>query len=511
MRSFWSQIDQETENEMMGVRVRYAPSPTGALHLGGARTALFNYAFAKKHGGSFVIRIEDTDQARHTEAGIDSQFDGLRWLGISWDESIDTPEAPYGPYRQMDRLPLYAKAIAQCIASGHAYYCYCTEEERARDREAQEARGCTPKYAGPCRDASPEDVQKWQSAQRKRVVRWRVPEHKTFAINDLIRGSVQWESADIGDWVIARADGVPTYNFAVVVDDIAMRISHVIRGEEHISNTPRQLMVYEALQATPPQFAHLPLILNDQRKKMSKRDASIVQFIDQYRALGYAPEALTNMLALLGWAPDNDQELFSLDAFVSSFCIDRIHKNGAVFDPAKLYWMNNHYMRTLPLEETTARIAPLVAHLVRIGEANEGTALPVVRTHAWLCACVDLHVEPMRYGAELEQWMRPLLPGVVQASEEAQEAIRAGRDVIGACSEALQYVQTWEASDIAKALKNINTSKKGKQLFVPIRAAVTGTIHGRDLARTIALIGRETVLERLHAAHTVLYSSHTDQ
>lgn len=267
------------------IRTRYAPSPTGHLHIGGARTALFNYLFAKHHGGSFIVRIEDTDQTRNVENADEEQMKNLKWLGITWEEGTDIG-GPYGPYRQMDRLDIYRKYIDQLLAEGKAYYCYATKEELDAEREEQIARGETPRILEKHRHVTPEQREQYEREGRTPSIHFMVPDDKQYVVNDLIRGQVTFDSKEMGDFVICRPDGIPTYNFAVVIDDYLMKISHVFRGEEHLSNTPRQLMIYEAFGWEPPQFGHLALILNQEGKKMSKRDESIIQFIEQYRELG---------------------------------------------------------------------------------------------------------------------------------------------------------------------------------------------------------------------------------
>lgn len=497
------------EKIKQAVRVRYAPSPTGHLHIGGARTALFNYLFARKHGGKFIVRIEDTDRARHVEDGIVSQLEGLRWLGLTWDESVDTPAATYGPYRQTDRLALYQSHVDRMVAEGWAYPCYCTEEEVKHAREQQELRGETPHYNGKCRTLTAQQQQQYIVEGRKPSIRWRVLAGRTYTIVDDIRGHISWTSDEIGDWVICRADGMPTYNFAVVIDDVAMEISHVIRGEEHLSNTPRQCMVYEALGVTPPQFAHLPLILNEDRKKMSKRDATIVQFIQQYRDLGFLPQTLVNFMALLGWSSGAAQELFDLETLVSHFDLTRVSKSGAIFDTVKLHWMNNHYLRTvdeahvvdvaIPLLSQGGRMQ-IVAQAVpsRSGEYAEDVR---VRTRVWVHDLVRLYLEPMQYVAELVPWSELYICEEVVYEADA-EALLQETYVLGmlqVCAQVFGEMDDWDALGVSRGLKRVQqqTGYKGKTLFMPVRAALTGVLHGRDLAQTLVLIGQTGCVRRL--------------
>ena len=302
------------------IRVRYAPSPTGFLHIGGARSALFNYLFAKKNKGQFIIRIEDTDIERNVEGGEVSQIRDLKWLGIIPDESPLEPNPKYAPYRQMERLSTYQKYAQQLLKQGHAYECYCSEEELERSREEQLARGiAAPQYNRRCLHLTKEDKNNFVSQGRKPVIRIKLEDHLTIAFEDMVRGPVSFNNDDIGDWVLIKSNGIPTYNFAVVIDDYSMDITHVFRGEEHLSNTPKQIQVYRYLKFPMPQFGHMTIIVNENGKKLSKRDASIIQFMSQYRDMGYLPEAIFNFILLLGWSPEGTQEIFTKDQAIAAF------------------------------------------------------------------------------------------------------------------------------------------------------------------------------------------------
>ncbi len=313
---------------MSKVRVRYAPSPTGFLHIGNARTALFNYLFARHNGGDFIIRIEDTDTARNVEGGEASQLKFLQWLGMDWDESIDK-DGGYGPYRQSERADIYNPIIEKLLAEDKAYRCYMTSEELEAEREAQLARGEMPRYGGKHAHLTKEEEAALIAEGREPAIRIRVPKDKTYTFNDMVKGEVSFDSNGIGDWVIVKKDGIPTYNFAVAIDDHFMEITHVIRGDDHISNTPKQMMVYEALGYDIPTFGHMTLIVNEDRKKLSKRDGSIIQFIEQYHDLGYLPEALFNFIGLLGWSPEGEEEIFSKAQFIEMFDEKRLSKSPA--------------------------------------------------------------------------------------------------------------------------------------------------------------------------------------
>jgi len=342
---------------MEEIRVRFAPSPTGPLHIGGARSALFNYLLARRNKGKFILRIEDTDLERSSRESERNILDSLKWLGIDWDEGPDVG-GPYGPYRQTERLEKYREFAERLLQAGQAYYCYCTEEEIEARRQEFISRGELPRYNGRCSNLTEEERQEFIKQGRKPAVRFRVPHDQEIVINDLVRGQVTFESNGIGDFVIVKSDGIPTYNFAVVVDDYLMKISHVIRAEEHLSNTPRQVLLYRALGLPEPQFAHISLILGEDRSKMSKRHGATS--VIQYQELGYLPEALVNFLALLGWSPEGEEEILSKEDLIMKFSLDRVAKNPAVFDQEKLYWLNGMYIRQSSMERLLGLALPLL-------------------------------------------------------------------------------------------------------------------------------------------------------
>ncbi|XOQ14183.1 MAG: glutamate--tRNA ligase [Shouchella clausii] len=480
------------------IRVRFAPSPTGHLHIGGARSALFNYLFAKSAGGAFVLRIEDTDQARNVDTATEKLMDSLRWLGLEWDESIDTETGQYGPYRSMERVDIYKNYIQQLLDEKKAYYCYMTEEELEAEREAQKARGEMPKYSGRDRDLTAEQRAAYEAKGIQPVVRFRVPEGQTVSFHDAVRGEVSFETDGIGDFVIARKDGVPMYNFAVVVDDHLMNISHVIRGEEHLSNTPRQILLYEAFGWDVPKFAHASLILNPDRQKMSKRDESIIQFVEQYKSLGYMPEAIVNFLALLGWSPVGEEEIFSLEELCDQFTLDRVSKAPAIFDTDKLAWMNNQYMKNADLDTVVDLALP---HLVASGklpeQLDEGK-------REWARRLIGLYQEQMHYGAEIVELTEMFFKEEVDYTEEAKTVLAEEQvpEVLSQFAKELESLEGFFAADIKKAIKATQkaTGQKGKKLFMPIRAAVSGQTHGPELGDTIELLGKSVVKARLQAA-----------
>jgi len=478
------------------IRVRYAPSPTGHLHIGNARTALFNYLFARGTGGKFIIRIEDTDVKRNVEGGEENQLRFMKWLGLDWDEGPDVG-GPYGPYRQTERLDIYGRYWRQLLERGQAYYCYCTEEELERERERQLASGRTPMYSGRCRNLTAAERAALEAEGRRPSVRFRVPGGRTIRFNDMVKGEVSFETDDLGDFVIVKSDGIPTYNFAVVVDDHLMDISHVLRGDDHISNTPRQLLIYEALRFEPPKFGHMTLIVNEQRKKLSKRDETIIQFIEQYHDLGYLPEALFNFIALLGWSPPGEQEIYSREEFIRLFTPERLSKSPAVFDTNKLQWMNNHYMKQADPERVAALAIP---HLQKAGALPERLGESGL---AWAKKLVALYQEQLVCAADIVELTKPFFADEVELEPEAREVL-AGEQVpavLSAFRREAERAGGFEPEDLKDIFRRVQqeTGCKGKALFMPVRAAVTGQTHGRDLNETLALLGREKVLERLAA------------
>jgi nondiscriminating glutamyl-tRNA synthetase len=481
------------------IRVRYAPSPTGHLHIGNARTALFNYLYARSLGGKFIIRIEDTDVKRNVAGGEESQLKYLKWLGMDWDESIDIGGG-YGPYRQTERLDLYKEYWQDLIDRGLAYRCYCTEEELEQEREEQTSRGETPRYSGRHRDLTEVQRQAFEAEGRVPSVRFRVPENKTYAWDDMVKGSISFDTTEMGDFVIVKKDGIPTYNFAVVVDDYLMKISHVLRGEDHISNTPRQLMIYEALNWEAPKFAHMTLIVNESRKKLSKRDESIIQFIEQYKELGYLPEALFNFITMLGWSPVGEEEIFSKEQFIEIFDPARLSKSPALFDTSKLRWMNNQYMKQLDLDEVVALSVP---HLVKAGKVEETRD---AETEQWVRDLVALYQEQMSFGAEIVELTEMFFKKEIDYSEEAKAVLAEEQvpEVLKAFAEEISSLEEFSADEIKAATKAVQkaTGQKGKKLFMPIRVATTGETHGPELPKAISLLGKETVLARLESIYS---------
>ncbi|MGM8216210.1 glutamate--tRNA ligase [Bacillaceae bacterium W0354] len=477
------------------VRVRYAPSPTGHLHIGNARTALFNYLYAKHTGGQFIIRIEDTDQKRNVEGGDVGQLQYLKWLGIEWDESIDVG-GEYGPYRQMERLDIYKKYADELLERGLAYKCYMTEEELEAEREEQRANGQVPKYSGAHRNLSQEEIAAFDEEGRKPSIRFRVPDNVTYTFFDIVKGKITFQSSDFGDWVIMKKDGTPTYNFAVAVDDHLMKISHVLRGEDHISNTPKQMMIYQAFDWEIPTFAHMTLIVNEERKKLSKRDESIIQFIEQYDDLGYLPEALFNFIALLGWSPKGEDELFTKDQFIEIFDPERLSTSPAVFDTNKLKWMNNQYIKQSSIERIINLTLP---HLIKAGKVEENMS---EEQRKWVEDLIALYKDQLSYGAEIVELTELFFKKDIDYLDSDMEILSQDHvaDMLTHFQAEVEQLQTFAPDEIKAAIKATQkaTGNKGKKLFMPIRVAVTGQQHGPELPNAIFLLGKETVLSRLN-------------
>ena len=467
------------------IRVRYAPSPTGLLHIGNARTALFNYLYARHYGGTFIIRIEDTDRKRHVEDGERSQLENLRWLGIDWDESPETHEK----YRQSERLDIYQSYINELLEKGLAYKSYVTEEELAAERERQEAAGETPRYIneylGMSEDEKAAYIADREAAGIVPTVRLVVNESGIYKWNDLVKGEIEFEGGNIGgDWVIQKKDGYPTYNFAVVVDDHLMKISHVIRGDDHIANTPKQLMVYEALGWEAPQFGHMTLIINSETgKKLSKRDTNTLQFIEDYRKKGYLPEAVFNFIALLGWNPGGENEIFSREELIQLFDEHRLSKSPAAFDQKKLDWMSNEYIKNADFETIFDMAKPYLEAAGRLTDKAEKLVelyKPQMKSVDEIVPLTDLFFEdfPELTAEEKEFMAGETVPTVLKAFKEKLEAMSD---------------EDFKSENIFPQIKAVQkeTGIKGKNLFMPIRIAVSGEMHGPELPDTIYLLGRE--------------------
>ncbi|HLR59976.1 MAG TPA: glutamate--tRNA ligase [Pseudogracilibacillus sp.] len=476
------------------VRVRYAPSPTGDLHIGNARTALFNYLYARHFNGKFIIRTEDTDINRNVEGGEESQLTFLKWLGLDWDEGPDIG-GEYGPYRQMERLDSYQKYIDELLERDLAYECFMSAEELEAEREAQIAAGKAPKYSGAHSNLTEEEREAFRKEGREPSIRIRVPKNKTYTFNDIVRKEISFESSDIGDWVIVKKDGIPTYNFAVAIDDHLMEITDILRGEEHISNTPRQMMVYEAFGWEAPRFGHMTLILNEERKKLSKRDQHVMQFIEQYKNQGYLPEALFNFITLLGWSPTGEEELFDQATLIEIFDPERLSTSAAVFDQNKLKWMNGEYI-TKASKETL--IAITMPHLIASGVVSADMD---ENERAWLEEVIQLYQAQLDYGAEIVELTELFFKTEIEYDEAAQAVLNEEQvvEVLQVFTDNLIHLDEFTADAIKAQIKATQkeTKHRGKKLFMPIRVATTGQTSGPELPKAIELIGKEVILKRL--------------
>ncbi|CAG9463046.1 unnamed protein product [Pedinophyceae sp. YPF-701] len=472
------------------VRVRFAPSPTGNLHVGGARTALFNWLYARNQGGKFIIRVEDTDKARSTRESEEAVLRDLKWMGLDWDEGPDT-DGGHGPYRQSERTDIYMKYVNQLVEQGQAYPCFCTDEEIDQMKAEAEEKGIPPVYRGKWKTASKEEVQERLDAGETPVYRFRVPEDQDVTVKDSVRGEVTWNTDTLGDFVIMRSNGLPVYNFCVTVDDALMGVSHVLRAEEHLPNTLRQVLIYRALGFEPPAFGHMSIILAPDRSKLSKRHGatSVGQFAD----MGYIPEAMINYLALLGWNDGTEQEIYEIEELTSKFTLDRITKSAGVFDVEKLRWMNGQILRALPDEDATARVGAFLAKKGVLAADKEKSPW-VARLVAATKKSLDLLADAEKEIADVVSY--PLEETV--ASDACQSVIE---DDFGQLCQAV--LAAWDSGELAKVaaeeggletwFKAVGKEqgRKGKRLFLPMRVALTGKLSGADIGDQLLLLSTE--------------------
>ena len=478
---------------MPEVRVRFAPSPTGKLHIGGARTAIYNWAFARAMGGTFILRIEDTDPQRSTEENIQLILRAMRWLGLDWDEGPEVGGAN-GPYFQTQRFDTYTAALRQLRENGNAYACFCTPEELAARRQAVQA-GAAPQ-PDPCRCLCAEEAQARIDAGEAHVWRLKVPQGRgSIVVDDLIHGRCEFDAALQDDMIVVRSDGSPTYNFAVVCDDVNMGVTHIIRGDDHLSNTPRQVLVYEALGKPVPVFAHLPMICGPDGKKLSKRHGAAS--VEEYRDMGYLPDALFNYLALLGWAPDGETTVFSRGEMAEKFTLERVSKNPSALDYGKLEWMNGQYVQALGAEGFAQALVPW---LQAEGYAADDAQLALVQ------AAYPLVAERVKLLAEAVPMLRYLLDEEVALDEKsvakvlAKEGKGAKAAIVGA-KRVLEGCE-WTCEAIEAAMRGLldELGAKPRLVFQPVRVAVTGNMVSPPLFESIELLGRERTLARLQAA-----------
>lgn len=485
------------------VKVRFAPSPTGYLHVGGARTALYNYLYAKRFGGKFILRIEDTDQARSTEESLKMVIEDLLWLGLTWDEGPDpktlVDKGSFAPYRQSERLDIYKKVAEEIISTGKAYYCFLTDEEIDKQKEELKAQGKQPHIVSPYENMPLSEALNKIKAGEKAVVRFKTrPLKKDYVFNDLVRGDVKFPSDMVGDFVLLRSDGMPVYNFCCVVDDYKMQITHVLRAEEHLSNTLRQLMIYEAMNWKPPHFGHLSLVLDEDRQKLSKRKGATS--CHEFKLEGYLPEALKNFIALLGWSHPEGKEVMTMDDMIKNFDTTRVNPAGAVFDAVKLKWMNAQHMRALTHEELWKQLLPFIKINLDSdkktfsvgGWADKAlTALKssfetlVEGGEAFKVFSNDMTIYPE--AAEVFKW--PTTKAVLQAWHDALEKQKG-----------TAYLSEQQFLDTQKQIQE-TCKVKGKELFQALRVAVIGKPHGTELKLLIPLMDVSVLIARAKQAN----------
>jgi glutamyl-tRNA synthetase len=471
----------------MTVRTRFAPAPSGSIHVGNARTALFSWLTARHHGGQFVLRVEDTDASRVTEEAVHGLIESLRWLGIDWDEGPDVG-GPHAPYRQSQRLDIYHEHAERLVAQGRAYRCYCTPEELEERRSTALARGEAPGYDGRCRNLTNEERAAFEAEGRPFALRFVMPE-RDVTVHDLVKGDVHFAAGSVKDFVILRSDGSPTFLLAVAVDDWLMGITQVIRGDDLLSAAPRNMAVIEALGGTPPEYAHLPQVLGQDGKPLSKRHGSTS--VEAFREQGILPEALMNYLALLGWSKDEKTTFLSREELIESFDLSRVSSNPAAFDPQKLEWMNNHYIQSLDDDDLAARCMHFLAEDGLLPDPQVlRRAMPLVR-------------ERMKRLTDATALLRFLFTDDVKPNEKAAELIaQAGPDYLRKAADVLEHVEPWTGERIQEALDQVAQEAglnrtKGWQ---PIRAAVTGSNVSPPLPESLELLGREATVARLRAA-----------
>ncbi len=473
------------------VRTRFAPSPTGYLHVGTARTALYNYLFARRHQGTFVLRVEDTDVARNVEGGADEIAETLHWLGLEWDEGYGVGGG-HGPYVQSERLDRYHTGVNALIAHGQAYPCYCTSGELEERRRTAQARGLPPGYDGHCRNLSSSQLQAYEAEGRKPAVRFRLPDEGETVVEDLIRGRVTFQNSVLTDFVVMRPSGIPTYLFAAVYDDVDMAISHVIRGEDLLPSTPSQVHVFHALgRQEPPIFAHLPLLVGDDRRKLSKRRDQVA--LEDYRAQGFLPEAMVNYLALLGWGYDETTEHFSLADLERLFSIERVSRNPAMFDNQKLEALNGWYIRQLAPEDLAGRLQPFLA---RAGHPDAGLDLVTQAAPLISERITRLDQGPDMLGFLLSDQVE------LDPAEAAKVLTEEARGFLDAAAKFLQPLEPWSAEAIERALRELADERglKPRKAFQPVRLAITGRLVSPPLFESIELLGRDRSVARLERA-----------
>lgn len=462
------------------MKLRFAPSPTGYLHIGNARTAIYNYLTSRKLGEPLVLRIEDTDMERSSRESEESILRDLAWLGIEWTEGPDVG-GPFGPYRQSERFDIYKKYTEQLLESGKAYKCYCSPDELETMRKESQGEG-TFEYTGRCRELNTDDHARLESEGIKPTIRFRVPEGETVIVNDIIKGQVSFGSENIGgDFIIVRSDGIPVYNYIVVIDDTNMEITTVIRGEDHLSNTPKQILIAQALGLPVPEYAHHPLILGTDKTKLSKRHG--ITSVELYRKEGYLPESLMNYIAMIGWATESGEEILSIENLVKEFDINKLAKSAAVFDFQKLRWINGNYIRSYNLDSITDLFVP---YIEEAGYSCQDISRGMLED------IIDLLRGKCEVLSDIKKYIGIFLDEIIEPDEEADTLLKDedSKKLISAAMDLVQLEINEEnySTDLISSIKD-TTSLKGKKLFMPTRAILTGSPHGPDLDMTIKILG----------------------
>lgn len=480
---------------MSEVRVRFAPSPTGYLHIGGARTALFNWLFARKMGGKLILRIEDTDTERLKEDSVSQILTSLKWLGINWDEGPEVG-GEVGPYYQSERREIYSKYAEELLEQGKAYYCFCSSEDLEAQREKQRAAKQPFRYARTCRDMSVEEAKARAAAGEPYSVRIKIPLEGNVVVHDLIHGDVTFNMDQFDDFVIVKSNGMPTYNFAVVVDDHLMGMTHVLRAEEHLSNTPKQLLIYEALGWEPPKFGHMPMILAPDRSKLSKRHGATS--VEEFRSQGYVAEAIVNYLTLLGWGPGDERELFSLEETVELFQLEQMSKKAAIYDTKKLTWMNGQYLSSLPLEKILPEVKPF---FVKDGLATEEWLENNAEYFAKLVDTVRVRVKTLQEVADAAAYFFK----DVEEYDEKGVGKHFKPEAIGLLEQCIAAIEADEVYDLASTEAAYNKIAEDNGLALgkvihPTRLALTGRTVSPGMFDVMVLLGKEKTLERMHKA-----------
>lgn len=477
------------------IRVRFAPSPTGFLHIGNVRTALFNYLFVKNNGGKFILRIEDTDKERSKKEYINQIYDDLKWLGITWDEGPDS-EGEYGPYLQSERFALYISIARKLMTEGKAYYCYCTEEELELRRKAQLAEGQSTRYDNYCRNLTLEKIQQFEREGRQPSIRFKMPDGQ-LTVKDIIRGDVEFDASLIGDFIIIRPDGKATFHLAVCVDDGMMKISHVIRGEDHFSNTPRHVAIFEACGFQVPQFAHIPLTMGPGGEPLSKRFGAMS--ITEYRRMGYLPYALCNYMALLGWSSGTDEEIFSFDELQKKFSLKRVSRSAAIFDRTKMDWVGGEHIRRL---SDSDYVKLSMQHILQ--EKIVDKAVFTIRPE-WYEKVLLIFKEYIHCFDELKERLQLFNDKIEFDTIEPLKGENA-KLILSELAKILKQTEKLDEDNFDKVLKELKkrVKVKGKELFLPLRIALTGKEHGPELKQLVILLGKNNCLKRIEQAVRVV-------